>query len=66
MNALHGGDCVRHHTSIREKNEGAAQAYCSCGWQSPVFGQDKKKGTMDALQEAKDAADLHEWDASLE
>ncbi len=47
-------------------NEGAAQAYCSCGWQSPIFGQDKKTGTMDALQQAKDAADLHEWDASLE
>lgn len=57
---------MRHHTSIREKDEGAAQAYCSCGWESPIFGREKKTGTMDALQEAKDAADLHEWDASLE
>jgi hypothetical protein len=45
--------------------EGAVQAVCSCGWRSALFGTDKTTGTMDPLQQAKDAADLHEWDASL-
>jgi hypothetical protein len=45
--------------------EGGAQAVCSCGWRSPVFGADKVNGTMDPLQEATDAGDMHEWDASI-
>jgi hypothetical protein len=44
---------------------GCLRAVCSCGWQSPVFGADKTTGTMDPLQQASDARDLHEWDASL-
>lgn len=54
-----------HQTSVRELGEGQLQAACSCGWRSIVFGADKQLGTMDALQHAQDAADLHRWDASL-
>jgi hypothetical protein len=56
---------VEHHTSIHEMGEGGAQAVCSCGWRSPVFGTDKTAGTMDALPRAADAGDLHEWEMSL-
>lgn len=55
---------MKHRVSVQETGEGGAQAVCSCGWQSEVFGA-TKVGTMDALQQATDAADLHEWDASL-
>ncbi|HEY5989279.1 MAG TPA: hypothetical protein VIV12_23300 [Streptosporangiaceae bacterium] len=34
-------------------------------WRSPVFGADKTAGTMDPLQRAADAGDLHEWEMSL-
>jgi len=52
---------VDHHTTIHEVGEGGVQAVCSCGWRSPVFGADKTAGTMDPLQRAADAGDLHEW-----
>ena len=54
-----------HHTTIHEVGEGGAQAVCSCGWHSPVFGADKTAGTMDPLQRAAEAGDLHEWKMSL-
>jgi hypothetical protein len=54
-----------HHTTIHEVGEGGSQAACSCGWRSPVFGADKAAGTMDPVQRAAEAADLHEWDMSL-
>jgi hypothetical protein len=57
---------VDHHTTVRSVGEGAVQAVCSCGWRSPVFGADKATGTMDPLQEATDAGDMHEWDASIQ
>lgn len=56
---------MQHQTSIQELGEGSVQAVCSCGWRSEVFGADKNTGTMDPLQQATDARDLHEWDASL-
>jgi hypothetical protein len=56
---------MEHHTTIQEAGEGCVQAACSCGWRSPVFGADKATGTMDPLQQATDARDLHEWDASM-
>lgn len=56
---------MEHHTTVREMGEGAVQAVCSCGWRSPVFGTDKNTGTMDPLQQATDAGDLHVWDASM-
>jgi hypothetical protein len=56
---------VDHHATVQDLGEGCVQATCSCGWRSPVFGADKKTGTMDPLQQAMDACDLHEWDASL-
>jgi hypothetical protein len=56
---------VEHHVTIREAGEGGAQAVCTCGWRSPVFGTDKAAGTMDSLQRAADAGDLHEWEMSL-
>jgi hypothetical protein len=56
---------VNHHTTVQELGEGCVQAACSCGWRSPVFGADKTTGTMDPLQQAMDARDLHEWDASM-
>ena len=31
----------------------------------PVSGAGKTTGTMDPLQQATDAADLHEWEMSL-
>jgi hypothetical protein len=56
---------VDHHTTIHEEGEGGAQAVCSCGWRSQVFGTDKTGGTMDPLQRAAEAGDLHEWEMSL-
>jgi hypothetical protein len=56
---------MEHHTTIHEVDEGGVQAVCSCGWRSPEFGTDKKTGTMDSLQRATDAGDLHEWEMSL-
>jgi hypothetical protein len=54
-----------HQTTIHEVGEGGVRAVCSCGWRSPVFGRDKTAGTMDPLQRATDAGDLHEWEMSL-
>jgi len=56
---------VEHHTAVREVGEGGAQAVCSCGWRSPSFGADKASGTMEPLQRAAEAGDLHEWEMSL-
>ena len=56
---------MEHHTTIHEAGEGGAQAVCSCGWHSPVFGTGKTAGTMDSLQSAANAGDLHEWETSL-
>jgi hypothetical protein len=56
---------VDHETTTEEVGEGRVQAACSCGWRSPVFGVDKSTGTMDPLQQAMDARDLHQWEASL-
>ena len=56
---------VEHCTTIQQLGEGGVQAVCSCGWRSPVFGSDKATGTMDPLQHAAEAADLHEWEMSL-
>ncbi len=55
-----------HQTQVVGLGEGIAQAVCVCGWESIRFGQDKRLGTMDALQAARDAADVHEWDRSLD
>jgi hypothetical protein len=60
-----GNGGVDHHTTVHEIGEGCVQAVCSCGWRSAVFGADKTTGTMDPLQQAVDAGDLHEWDASI-
>ena len=57
---------MKHEVTIVQIGEGGARAVCSCGWQSPLFGEGKKVGTMDVLQRATDAGDVHEWDASLE
>jgi hypothetical protein len=54
-----------HTTRVVGLGEGIAQAVCDCGWTSPRFGEEKRLGTMDALQAAKDAADVHAWDTSL-
>ena len=54
-----------HVTTIQELGEGAVQAVCSCGLRSPVSGAGKATGTMDPLQHATEAADLHDWDMSL-
>ena len=56
---------MEHRTTIIELGEGATQAVCSCGWRSDRYGMEKDTGTMEALQQAKDAADLHEWDAAM-
>jgi hypothetical protein len=53
-----------HRTRVVDHGEGVAQAECECGWHSEQYGVDKR-GTMDALQQAQDAADLHEWESSL-
>ena len=44
---------------------GGVQAVCSCGWRSTVFGMDKTSGTVDPLQRAAEAADMHEWEMSV-
>ena len=56
---------MEHHTTIHEMGQGGVQAVRSCGWRSPVSGADKTGGTMDPLQRAADAGDLHEWEMSL-
>jgi len=56
---------MKHRTTIIELGEGTTQAVCSCGWRSKRYGVEKNTGTMDALQRAQDAADLHEWDATM-
>jgi hypothetical protein len=56
---------VDHGTQVVELGEGRTQAVCTCGWRTDRYGEDKQAGTMDALQQAGDAADLHEWDAAL-
>ena len=56
---------MEHRNMIVEISEGRTQAACSCGWRSAVFGADKSAGTMDALQEAAEARDLHEWDQAM-
>ena len=55
-----------HHTTICEAGEGGLQAVCTCGWASPVFGAGKTAGTMDSLQRAAEAGDVHEWEMSLQ
>jgi hypothetical protein len=57
---------VQHSTTIQQLGEGTVQAVCSCGWRSPVFGADRRTGTMDPLQHATEAADLHEWEMSCD
>ena len=54
-----------HRITIHQEGEGGVQAVCSCGWRSPLHGTDKTAGTMDPLQRAVDAGDLHEWEMSL-
>jgi hypothetical protein len=56
----------KHRISIVQLEEGCARSTCSCGWRSPVFGEDKTTGTMDPLQQAVEAGDLHEWEMSLQ
>jgi len=56
---------MEHRTTIVELSAGRTQAVCSCGWRSAVFGADKSVGTMDALQQAAEARDLHEWDQAM-
>jgi hypothetical protein len=56
---------AQHLTTIRQLGEGAVQAVCSCGWRTAVFRAGKTTGTMDPLQHAAEAADLHEWEMSL-
>ncbi len=54
-----------HEVVIDTMAEGQAQAVCSCGWRSERFGADKQTGTMDALQRAREAGDMHKWDADF-
>lgn len=54
-----------HDITITALGEGQTQAVCSCGWRSERFGAEKDTGTMDALQQARDAGDLHQWDQTL-
>jgi hypothetical protein len=56
---------MQHDITIDTLAEGQAQAACSCGWHSERFGAGKDAGTMDALQQARDAGDLHQWEAAL-
>ena len=56
---------MEHRTQVVELGEGVVQAACSCGWHSARYGEDKRTGTMDALQQARDAADLHLWEVTL-
>jgi len=56
---------VDHRTQVVELGEGRTQAVCTCGWRSDRYGEDKRVGTMDAVQQARDAADLYEWDGAL-
>jgi len=57
-----GTDCRDHPHHIHQAASGSVQAICSCGWRSPGYGADKAAGTMDPLQRAADAGDLHRGD----
>lgn len=54
-----------HEITIATLAEGQAEAQCTCGWRSERFGTAKRTGTMDALEQARDAGDLHQWEADL-
>jgi hypothetical protein len=56
---------MQHRTMIVELGEGGMQAVCVCGWRGERYGVDKNAGTMDTLQRAQDAADLHQWDVTM-
>ena len=56
---------MEYHTTIHDVGQGGAQAVCSCGCRSPVFGTGTTAGTMDSLQHAAEAGDLHEREMSL-
>lgn len=56
---------MRHEITIATLAGGQTQARCSCEWRSERFGGDKQSGTMDALQQARDAGDLHQWDIDM-
>jgi hypothetical protein len=56
---------VVHEVEVHLLDEGAVQAVCMCGWRSEVFGRAKVTGTMDPLEQARDAGDLHVWEAQF-
>jgi hypothetical protein len=56
------GAAVVHEVEVHLLDEGAVQAVCTCGWRSDVYGTVKTTGTMDPLEQARDAGDLHVWD----
>jgi hypothetical protein len=56
---------VQHEVEVHLLEEGAVQAVCVCGWRSEIFGQTKVTGTMDPLEQARDAGDLHVWEQQL-
>ena len=63
--ALRGRRGGVHEVEVHLLEEGAVQAVCTCGWRSEVFGRTKTVGTMDPLEQARDAGDLHVWDQQL-
>jgi len=56
---------MEHRTTIVELSEGRTQAVCSADGAVLSSAPDKSVGTMDALQQAAEARDLHEWDQAM-
>ena len=54
---------MEHRTTIIESGAGTIEATCLGGWRSERY--DTNPDTTGAGQQAKTAADLHEWDAAM-
>jgi hypothetical protein len=50
---------------ITELNQGDVQALCDCDWHSEMFKAAEAAQRIEALQQAREAADVHKWDVAL-
>ncbi|MDT7645620.1 MAG: hypothetical protein QOC75_2620 [Pseudonocardiales bacterium] len=57
---------MEHRTVvITELNQGAVQALRDCDWHSGMFKAAEAAQRIEALQQAREAADVHKWDVAL-
>jgi hypothetical protein len=57
---------MEHRTVvITELDRGTVQVACNCDWQSNVFEAGEAARRIEALQQVREAADMHMWDVDL-